>query len=273
MMDEDAFLKAIRKNPDDDTPRLTFADWLEKQGDPWGEFIRIQCALARMSEDDDRRTEQQIRSGKLLAEHQAAWIGRNWWILEHKKKTFRRGFLEEICNLPGNHFHAIVAYTRCLAPRVHIEINGPLSWGFYFSELVTDPRFSRLTGLTVKNRKYPARAVFVGDHGVQALAESYWTSSPEKIEAPACGHYANPVRGSRDRATLRKVHNVAVDFDLEFLKQVFAILRAGNTTVDNGQNQRSDALREHLLCCLISSETSRGLSSDVTILNHKKHSI
>src|SRR5947209_1506964 len=38
---EGAFLEAIEANPDDDTLRLIYADWLEEQGDPLGEFIRL----------------------------------------------------------------------------------------------------------------------------------------------------------------------------------------------------------------------------------------
>ena len=37
MPDEQGFLAAIRERPDDDTPRLIFADWLDDRGDAtWG---------------------------------------------------------------------------------------------------------------------------------------------------------------------------------------------------------------------------------------------
>lgn len=45
-----ALVAAMRFAPDDDTPRLVGADWLEETGKPelsaWGEFIRIQCEAA-----------------------------------------------------------------------------------------------------------------------------------------------------------------------------------------------------------------------------------
>jgi len=48
MTERDAFLQAIRDSPDDDTPRLVFADWLTENGDAdRAEFIRVQCELAR----------------------------------------------------------------------------------------------------------------------------------------------------------------------------------------------------------------------------------
>ena len=41
----DAFLDAIFDNPDDDTPRLVYADWLQEHGqENYAQFIRLQCA-------------------------------------------------------------------------------------------------------------------------------------------------------------------------------------------------------------------------------------
>jgi uncharacterized protein (TIGR02996 family) len=48
------FIRAICAAPDDDAPRLVFADWLEENGDPnWGQFIRLSCELARHPQDDE----------------------------------------------------------------------------------------------------------------------------------------------------------------------------------------------------------------------------
>src|SRR5689334_8936314 len=47
MTDRDALHKAICENPDEDTPRLAFADFLQEQGETErAEFIRDQLALA-----------------------------------------------------------------------------------------------------------------------------------------------------------------------------------------------------------------------------------
>jgi uncharacterized protein (TIGR02996 family) len=45
MITADAFLQAILDAPDDNAPRLIYADQLEERGDPRGEFIRVQVAL------------------------------------------------------------------------------------------------------------------------------------------------------------------------------------------------------------------------------------
>jgi uncharacterized protein (TIGR02996 family) len=53
MSDHDAFLRTIFDEPDDDTPRLVYADWLQENGDEvYAEFIRIQCARAQTSLDN-----------------------------------------------------------------------------------------------------------------------------------------------------------------------------------------------------------------------------
>jgi uncharacterized protein (TIGR02996 family) len=62
--ERDALLAAIRAHPDEDTPRLVFADWLdENEPDPkprakkggapssWAALIRAECELARLQDD------------------------------------------------------------------------------------------------------------------------------------------------------------------------------------------------------------------------------
>ena len=52
MIQHDGFLQAIDEAPEDDAPRLVYADWLEDNGDPdRAEFIRCQVRLARLPED------------------------------------------------------------------------------------------------------------------------------------------------------------------------------------------------------------------------------
>jgi uncharacterized protein (TIGR02996 family) len=51
-MSEDAFIRAILASPEDASPRLIYADWLEERGDPRGEYIRLLCALDSRSGAD-----------------------------------------------------------------------------------------------------------------------------------------------------------------------------------------------------------------------------
>jgi uncharacterized protein (TIGR02996 family) len=87
---EHGFLDAIWESPDDDVPRLVYADWLEEQGNPRGQFMRIQCALARGDLEEDRRRQLERQEQELLAVHGQEWLGptcspRLFW-------RFRRGF-------------------------------------------------------------------------------------------------------------------------------------------------------------------------------------
>jgi uncharacterized protein (TIGR02996 family) len=98
MNHEQAFLQAIRETPDDDAPRLIYADWLEEQGGAAraarANFIRIQCRLAELPEDDPVRDRLEDDAADLLTEHENEWtqplhdIAEDW--------RFSRGFIEHI---------------------------------------------------------------------------------------------------------------------------------------------------------------------------------
>jgi uncharacterized protein (TIGR02996 family) len=90
-----AFLRAIREQPDDDLPRLIYADYLDERGDPRGEFIRVQCLLEGLAEDNPRYEELKRREAELLTdENWSSWGGHlrpfvySW--------QFRRGFVEKV---------------------------------------------------------------------------------------------------------------------------------------------------------------------------------
>jgi uncharacterized protein (TIGR02996 family) len=53
----EAFLQAIIDDPDDDTPRLIFADWLDENGEPErAEFIRCSATSVAGCSSDRRRS-------------------------------------------------------------------------------------------------------------------------------------------------------------------------------------------------------------------------
>jgi uncharacterized protein (TIGR02996 family) len=93
-MNHEAFLPAIIEAPDDDTPRLVCADWLEEhgQGDR-AEFIRAQIALAQAASDEERRRLRE-RAGELLAAHEEEWAAPLLGLVN--KVCFRRGFVERV---------------------------------------------------------------------------------------------------------------------------------------------------------------------------------
>jgi uncharacterized protein (TIGR02996 family) len=74
MSEVEAFLAAIREEPDDEAPRLVFADWLDEQNDPRGELIRVQVELARWVPSLSTRLELQNREQELLRQHRRTWL-------------------------------------------------------------------------------------------------------------------------------------------------------------------------------------------------------
>jgi uncharacterized protein (TIGR02996 family) len=73
---EASFLRSIAKEPDDDTSRLVFADWLEERGEAArAEFIRVQCELASAGLAEERRHALRLRERALLDAHRREWCG------------------------------------------------------------------------------------------------------------------------------------------------------------------------------------------------------
>jgi uncharacterized protein (TIGR02996 family) len=67
------FLRDVLADPEDDAPRLVYADWLDEQGDAArAEFIRVGCERARL-EEGPRWAALAVRERQLLAAHGDAW--------------------------------------------------------------------------------------------------------------------------------------------------------------------------------------------------------
>jgi uncharacterized protein (TIGR02996 family) len=98
MTDEQRFLETIRQNPDDDAPRLVYADWLEEHGDPdRAEFIRIDIELDRIHKKGGQGDQQgesnkhlYQRHRELREEHLEEWLQPVAGLHEH---DWDRGFL------------------------------------------------------------------------------------------------------------------------------------------------------------------------------------
>jgi uncharacterized protein (TIGR02996 family) len=138
MSDHDAFLQEILAHPDDDTPRLIYADWLEERGDPRGEFIRVQCALVKVYAEFPRYRSlypnpnwshpdrpdllaAYSRQMQLLRKFEKQWIQE---IREYLKGwRFQRGFVEEV-TLGANLFLRWADLLFAKAPIQHLSLHG-----------------------------------------------------------------------------------------------------------------------------------------------------
>ncbi|WP_439625226.1 TIGR02996 domain-containing protein [Gemmata sp.] len=119
MTDEDALLATICANPDDDMPRLAFADWLDEQGgrvnSGWAELIRAEIVLARGGGAD--RTALAERDRELTAELKPGWSDRMGFEDGLSWENWIRGFPITLAG-PGG---AIVAARRNFANRIPIR--------------------------------------------------------------------------------------------------------------------------------------------------------
>lgn len=89
-------LAAIIAHPDEDTPRLMYADWLQENGQPErAEFIRIQCDPTADEAAEDRAAELEER-------HRGRWLA-GLPQFRSARWEFRRGFPEYL-DVAGDFF-------------------------------------------------------------------------------------------------------------------------------------------------------------------------
>lgn len=72
--DVSELLTAVYEDPSDDEPRAVLADVLAEAGDPRGEFVQLQLALASGIDGADAEKMRKA-AGSLLRQHKTAWLG------------------------------------------------------------------------------------------------------------------------------------------------------------------------------------------------------
>ena len=145
MTDHDAFLAAIIARPDDDLPRLVYADYLDEQADAdRAEFVRVQCELARLPADDPARPALAEREQELLSAH-----GRRWKVPFGVKshQVFRRGFVESV-GIRADNLLAHGARLFAAAPVRELRV---YQLGVRFDAFVHMPELARIETLDLTN--------------------------------------------------------------------------------------------------------------------------
>ena len=93
------FIAEIRAHPEDDVPRLVYADFLEEAGDPQAELIRVQVELSAPAarRADSPRTGDS-RQEAILAEYAEAWLEplRALRAEGVSARSFQRGLIERV---------------------------------------------------------------------------------------------------------------------------------------------------------------------------------
>jgi uncharacterized protein (TIGR02996 family) len=105
-MNADALYAAILESPEDDAPRLVYADWLEEHGDAdRAAFIRAQVRLAHFDwrstspareHYKGERSEFQRQEDDLWRRHEEEWLAELPRNLRRGQAQFHRGFVEEL---------------------------------------------------------------------------------------------------------------------------------------------------------------------------------
>jgi uncharacterized protein (TIGR02996 family) len=101
-----ALLQAVIAQPEQEAPRLVYADWLEEQGTPEdadrAEFIRLQIELAHATAETARTKQLLGREKELWDAHKEEWLSHLPPHLRKREPRFHRGFLEELSLPPSS---------------------------------------------------------------------------------------------------------------------------------------------------------------------------
>jgi uncharacterized protein (TIGR02996 family) len=157
---EYAFLGAIVNDPESDDLRLVFADYLEDQGDPRAEFIRLQIERERLLPFTLGRAQLERHEHEMLAQFRVPWT-KPLTDLGAQKCCFRRGFVETI-QIDADAFLRNAGAILTAAPVRHIEL---VEFTDRLLELARCSYLSRLRGLHLSGDP-------ISDEGAQALASS-----------------------------------------------------------------------------------------------------
>ena len=202
MHDRDAFFAAIVSRPDDDLPRLIYADYLDERGDAErAEFIRLQCAAARGEPDVDLR-----RIAQLDAAHHERWLAECGPSVYYA--AFRRGFAEHVV-MSARDFLRDGPELRSRSP---IRSMALLGAGQVLARLLAEPHLAGLTALHLTGS-------MLGDHGVERLTECEHLSSLTTLRLAR-----NEVSDSGVSALAAAVH----------LEQLRVLSLNGNSIGDSG---------------------------------------
>jgi len=114
------FVQEVRANPQDDMPRLIYADYLDEAGDPRGELIRVQVELASLPLGAAARLELEERQEALLDAYAEEWLSplRALGAEGVSRRCFERGLIERVVMTVKN-FLVHGAELCVLAPALH----------------------------------------------------------------------------------------------------------------------------------------------------------
>ena len=120
----EALLREIHADPDDDAPRIVYADWLlahstDLDDHARADLIHTQCALERAHPSEVPRL--QARARDILKKHKRQWVAALTRANIRGNWRFRRGFLDA-GTLSANRFVAVAPQLFELAPMLRAMV-------------------------------------------------------------------------------------------------------------------------------------------------------
>lgn len=133
MTDREGLLRGVSENPDDDAPRLVYADWLDEHGDArQAEFIRVQIQLAQVPESERARHPLAARESALWRESRKwRYVIGDWRI--YTPSSYDRGFVNHWMGTVSEFLRAEAEFWRngpieilhlAIHPRVPVALAG-----------------------------------------------------------------------------------------------------------------------------------------------------
>lgn len=197
----DSLLAAVLASPDDDLPRLVYADWCEETGDAErAEFIRLQCACDRGTIDADGRVRERV----LLQTHFARWLAplrRTGEPLASRRchPLFRRGFIEVVW-MPAAWFvtHADQLFARCPVRELRVHFDHEREFA-----LLAERHFAPLQTLVICDHRF-------GTTGAVELYRSRFVDGVRTLHLPGCN------LDDRAAEVLADLRMTLADFDVRY---------------------------------------------------------
>jgi uncharacterized protein (TIGR02996 family) len=228
MMLDEAFLADIREHPEDDTPRLVYADWLEDSGQAdRATFIRVQIDRDRRGDDGLPARALRRQAEELLRLHWDEWVrplatvigdepGEGWLRGDFHPESisrFRRGFVS-LVEMRAGRFVRCAADLFRLAPIQHLRLRHAgevaaelarcpflrwverLEFVDYFSDPINPQAMAHLADSPHLERLWSLGLYnnHLGDEGAEYLAAAHWLSRVEILEVGDNGLSGRGVR-------------------------------------------------------------------------------
>jgi uncharacterized protein (TIGR02996 family) len=147
MTEQDAFVQAIIESPDDDTPRVIFADWLEDHGQPErAGFIRSQIERQHLSARDPWEMVLDERELSLLVRFAQPWFAppSDWNV--GSNVLVRRGF-PELLNVDAKSLLECADDVFARWPITRLLLTDQRGMALLARQLAQSPFFARIRDL------------------------------------------------------------------------------------------------------------------------------